>query len=50
MTLGTAQTISGKKTFSTLPESSVAPTTANQFVNKNYVDTTFLMYDVISTW
>lgn len=50
VTLGTAQTISGKKTFSTLPESSVAPTTANQLVNKTYVDTTFLMYDVISTW
>lgn len=33
-----AQTISGKKTFSTLPESSVVPTTDNQLVNKSYVD------------
>ena len=34
----TAQTISGVKTFSKLPESSVTPTTDNQFVNKAYVD------------
>lgn len=34
-----AQTISGKKTFTTLPESSVVPTTDNQLVNKAYVDT-----------
>lgn len=33
-----SQTISGKKTFSTLPESSVVPTTDNQLVNKKYVD------------
>lgn len=33
-----AQTISGKKTFSTLPESSVVPTTNNQLVNKKFVD------------
>ena len=33
-----AQTITGKKTFNTLPESSVTPTTANQLVNKAYVD------------
>ena len=33
-----AQTISAKKTFSVLPESSVAPTTANQLTNKTYVD------------
>ena len=32
------QTISGKKTFNTLPESSVTPTTANQLVNKAYAD------------
>lgn len=32
------QTVSGKKTFSTLPESSVVPTTNNQLVNKKYVD------------
>ena len=35
-----AQTISAKKTFNTLPESSVAPTTSNQFVNKKYIDDT----------
>lgn len=33
-----AQTISGVKTFNSLPESSVAPTTNNQLVNKKYVD------------
>lgn len=33
-----AQTISGKKTFTTLPESSVVPTTDDQLVNKKYVD------------
>lgn len=33
-----AQTIDGVKTFSTLPESSVVPTTADQLVNKSYVD------------
>ena len=36
--LNTAQTISGLKTFSVLPESSVTPTTNNQLVNKSYVD------------
>lgn len=34
----TAQSISGTKTFTTLPESSVAPTSNNQFANKKYVD------------
>ena len=47
VTTNTAQTISAKKTFSTLPESSVTPTTANQLVNKNYVDTNFLQFEVI---
>lgn len=47
VTLNDAQTISGKKTFSTLPESSKTPTTANQLVNKNYVDTNFLQFEVI---
>lgn len=47
VTLNSAQTISGKKTFSTLPESSKTPTTANQLVNKNYVDTNFLQFEVI---
>lgn len=32
------QTISGKKTFSVLPESSVVPTTNNQLTTKKYVD------------
>ena len=32
------QTISSKKTYTTLPESSVTPTTDNQLVNKKYVD------------
>lgn len=38
MTLDTAQTVTAVKTFSSLPESSVAPTTNNQLVNKKYVD------------
>ena len=33
------QTISGVKTFFSLPESSAVPNTANQLVNKSYVDT-----------
>lgn len=33
-----AQTVTGKKTFNVLPESSVTPTTNNQLVNKKYVD------------
>lgn len=32
------QTVGGIKTFTSLPESSIVPTTANQLVNKNYVD------------
>ena len=47
VTLNGAQTVTGKKTFSTLPESSVTPTTANQLINKNYVDTNFLQFEVI---
>lgn len=39
VTLNTQQTFTAKKTYNILPESSVAPTTANQFTNKNYVDT-----------
>jgi hypothetical protein len=40
--LTTSQTItSGIKTFNTLPQSAVAPTTGNQFVNKTYVDGAF---------
>ena len=34
----TAQTISGVKTFSSLPKSSVAPTNNDEFANKKYVD------------
>ena len=33
-----AQTISGKKTFSTLPQSSVVPTNNNDLANKKYID------------
>lgn len=50
VTLTGTQTISGKKTFSTLPESSVAPTTNNQLVNKLYVDGLALTYDVLETF
>ena len=38
--IDTAQTISGKKTFGTLPESSEVPTTDDQLTNKKYVDDT----------
>jgi hypothetical protein len=38
MTLSTAQTAVGLKTFSTLPQSSVTPTIGAQLVNKTYVD------------
>lgn len=37
-TTNTDQTITSKKTFNTLPESSAVPTTNNQLVNKKYVD------------
>lgn len=47
MTLKTDQTVTGKKTYNVLPESSVVPTSDNQFVNKNYVDSNFLQYEVI---
>ena len=38
VTLNSAQTISGVKTFSALPQSSVAPTNNNDLVNKSYAD------------
>ena len=38
VTKSQAETISGVKTFSALPESSVAPTTDNQLANKKYID------------
>lgn len=47
LTTDTEQTISAKKTFGVLPESSVTPTSDNQLINKSYVDTNFLQYDVI---
>lgn len=47
VTLDGTQTISGNKTFSTLPESSATPTADNQLINKNYVDSNFLQYEVI---
>lgn len=47
MTLTTDQTVTGKKTYNVLPESSVVPTADNQLVNKNYVDANFLQYEVI---
>lgn len=40
----TEETISGLKTFTTLPESSVVPTADNQLVNKAYVDQLFAQY------
>ena len=49
---GGDQTISGVKTFSTLPESSVTPTTDNQLTRKGYVDslpTTYSGYDATKT-
>lgn len=36
--INAAQTITAKKTFTVLPESSVVPTTDDQLVNKKYVD------------
>jgi hypothetical protein len=36
--LDKAQTVSGRKIFTTLPESSIVPTTDDQLVNKKYVD------------
>ena len=48
--LTSAQTITtGLKTFNTLPQSAVAPVSANQFVNKNYVDSTLGSYVTIGT-
>lgn len=38
MTLSTAQTATGLKTFSVLPQSSVVPTIGDQLVNKTYAD------------
>ena len=38
VSVGGIETISGLKTFTTLPESSIAPTTDNQLVNKAYID------------
>ena len=38
------ETISGIKTFNSLPESSVVPATANQLVNKSYVDSSLPLF------
>ena len=38
MTMSGNQSVSGKKTFTTLPESSVTPSSNDQLVNKSYVD------------
>lgn len=38
MLLAGLQTVSGKKIFSVLPETSIVPTTDNQLTNKKYVD------------
>lgn len=50
VTLSGTQTITGKKTFNILPESSVVPTTVNQLVNKKYVDGLALTYDTLETF
>lgn len=44
-----AQTITAKKTFNILPESSVAPTSNNQLTNKAYVDSITGSLDDLST-
>lgn len=44
VTIDTEQSITAKKTFTTLPESSVTPTSDNQLVNKAYVDNLLLEY------
>ena len=43
------QTITTKKTFNVLPESSVVPTTANQLTNKSYVDSKSIQYSTMPT-
>lgn len=39
VTLDTVQTITGEKTFTTVPKSTASATSANDLTNKNYVDT-----------
>ena len=46
--LTNAQSISGKKTFTVLPESSVVPAADAQFVNKKYVDDKDTEYDALA--
>ena len=46
---GRTQTITGEKTFSTLPKSSVVPTDNTHLVNKKYVDDTMGNY-VVYNW
>ena len=46
------ETISGEKTFITLPKSSIDPTSIDQFTRKGYVDalpTTYAGYDATKT-
>lgn len=49
VTLSTTQSVSGLKTFTTLPQSSVVPTTGNQLTNKTYVDGLGSVYVTLST-
>ena len=49
VTLSTTQTVSGLKTFTTLPQSAVAPTTGNQLTNKTYVDGLGSVYVTLAT-
>lgn len=47
--LTSSQTISGLKNFTTLPTSSVVPTTGTQLVNKTYVDGAFVTLGTTQT-
>ena len=49
VTLVTSQSISGLKDFTTLPTSSITPTTGTQLVTKNYVDGAFVTLGTTQT-
>ena len=49
VTLSTPQSVSGLKNFTTLPESSIPPTTGNQLTNKTYVDGLGSVYVTLAT-
>jgi hypothetical protein len=49
VTLVTSQSISGLKDFTTLPTSSITPTTGTQLVTKNYVDGAFVTISTTQT-